>query len=713
MKHNINKWFKIYFLLSVLLFFSVVVQSAPSVWFCGSDNNNLYQLLIENGVRVEHFDCIDEALDRTPKGAGLIVTSDRYPQERLAITQRHYDQAKLKKIRLFVEYPSYIPGITLPSEIYKGNFERGVVTSGMFGSALPEMSLLSVHDCHIIPLDVRNPLIVYAKVAGFDKAEYGLPDTKIYPLLYKQDNHTMIALSSLSNYKRGRFGPNESWKQVWETVVNWITSDKIVFAKWESDPTPMYSDKEPLPSNARMLAVEKGTEWLYKGRFFVHPSWKEMFLDYQGNGETPNGPPLPQNYLNGDGCLGVLEGHQSYIYYDGTEQYRYWRRADVQGEVSYLLASSYYLLGTQKYKEYSEKLLDFLFYESGYRQGPRGDKNSPVFGLLGWGDEKNWVFYSDDNARSVLGAIGASALMGNQRWNRFILENILANFRTSSRQGFHGERLHEQDIVKNGWRYYYNRDFTFVSMNFESYCWALYLWLYDKTGYKFLLDKAKKAIKITMDLYPDKWSLIQGLQSERARLLLPLAWLVRIEDTTEHREWLDRVVQDLIKDQDDCGAFKENLGEGTGGHNGRTKSNALYGTTESPLNFSNEDKVADMLYTSNFIFLGLNEAVGATGNMTYKKSLDKLSDFLLRIQVRSEYHPDIDGAWFRAFDFGRWDYWAENADLGWGAWSTLTGWCQTWIVATHALMEKNQTYWEVTKNMDMKQDLKQSLWMLE
>lgn len=81
--------------------------------------------------------------------------------------------------------------------------------------------------------------------------------------------------------------------------------------------------------------------------------------------------------------------------------------------------------------------------------------------------------------------------------------------------------------------------------------------------------------------------------------------------------------------------------------------------------------------------------------------------------MKSDNHPDVDGAWFRAFDYGRWDYWAENADAGWGAWSTLTGWIQSWIVGTHALMEKDRSLWDATKSMNVKKDLEESLWMLE
>ena len=213
---------------------------------------------------------------------------------------------------------------------------------------------------------------------------------------------------------------------------------------------------------------------------------------------------------------------------------------------------------------------------------------------------------------------------------------------------------------------------------------------------------------MTMEAYPDKWKWTNGIQQERARMILPLAWLVRVEDTEEHRRWLDMVVQKLLENQDKSGAIREELGSGKGMF-GTTASNKEYGLHEAPLIFKNGDKVADMLYTSNFAFFSLNEAAQATGNKQYTEAVNKLSDFLTRIQVKSEKHPDVDGAWFRAFDYGRWDYWASNADAGWGAWSTLTGWTQSWIVATQVLVEQKQSYWELTKKSDVKKHMDQAV----
>ena len=137
--------------------------------------------------------------------------------------------------------------------------------------------------------------------------------------------------------------------------------------------------------------------------------------------------------------------------------------------------------------------------------------------------------------------------------------------------------------------------------------------------------------------------------------------------------------------------------------------------TEAPLIFDNGDPVADMLYTTNFAFVGLYEAAAATADPKYVEAVRRMGDFLVRIQVRSDAFEDVDGAWFRAFDYRDWDYWASNADAGWGAWSTLTGWIQSWIVGTLVRQEQGESLWELvcSKKMEPGQAESILLGMLE
>ena len=179
-------------------------------------------------------------------------------------------------------------------------------------------------------------------------------------------------------------------------------------------------------------------------------------------------------------------------------------------------------------------------------------------------------------------------------------------------------------------------------------------------------------------------------------LILPLAWLYRVSPTEKHLAWLDMMTGELLRNQVECGAIREELGDPGKGMFGKIASNDAYGKAEAPLIFDNGDPVSDMLYTCNFAFFGLNEAACATGDPEIVRAAEKLSDFLTRIQVRSESVKDVDGAWFRAFNFRDWNYWASDADSGWGASSTLTGWIQSWIVVTQALMEEGTSYWDET-----------------
>jgi hypothetical protein len=231
------------------------------------------------------------------------------------------------------------------------------------------------------------------------------------------------------------------------------------------------------------------------------------------------------------------------------------------------------------------------------------------------------------------------------------------------------------------------------------------LWAYQHTGYDLFLQRAKNAIRMTMDAYPDQWRWTNGIAQERARMLLPLAWLVRVDDRPEHREWLRRMAKDLLALQDPCGAIREELGPPGRGSYGPPRSNEEYGKNEATLMQANGDPLCDLLYTTNFAFLGLHEAAAATGQPLYREAEDKLARFLCRIQIRSESHPELDGGWFRAFDFNRWEYWASNADLGWGAWSIESGWTQGWIVAVLGLRDMKTSLWDLTAATRIKRHL--------
>lgn len=688
----INK--TLYIVLAFCLTF-ISCRNRSIISYVGS-SNDLILNLAEDGFKLEKNNSLDEALKNAPESGAVLYLSDGNIINKLNDTQ--VALIKNKNLKVYIEFCD-ISAIQ-PSRVDTLEIERVVVTNSDFFESLQELHLLSINSSYFIPSVSDNNLLSVAKVAGFDNAVFGLKDTETFPLLYKLNDNILVSTSPLSNYATSRFMPEQDWQKVWEDILFFLTDASFEFKSWLTYVNSSYDKHETLAENSRKKSIEKGIEWFFNGHFLIDETWKTEWVDrYMGDGLMPIGPELPRELKNGDGSLGVLEGHCSYIYPSGYQKYRYWLRNDVQGESAMVFALAGDLLGSDEYLKIASNLIDFSF--DFFRQGSMNDINSPTFGLLGWSATHQWVYYGDDNARSVLGMLAAATLLNDTQWNKELIELIIANFRTTGKNGFRDGRLEEDDIQRNGWKYYWNRDITNPHPHFEAWLWATYLWLYSKTGYTPLYEKARLGIENTMNAYPDKWKWTNGIQQERARMLLPLSWLVRVNSDEQHKEWLDVMVSDVLKNQVSSGAVREELGDATLGLFGRPKSNDDYGKHEAPLIFENGDPIADMLYTTNFAFIGLNEAVKATSNPTYKEALMRMSEFLTRIQVRSDKFKSVDGAWFRAFNFENWDYWASNADAGWGAWSTLTGWIQSWIVTTQVLIENDASLWDTISTLEI------------
>ena len=92
-------------------------------------------------------------------------------------------KAASKQVRLYVEYPSWLPGGATAAPRDAG-VERAVVRSGFFGAQLPPLRILSVNGLRFIPAVSGDPHLVAARVAGFDSAVYGLP-REVHPLLFE------------------------------------------------------------------------------------------------------------------------------------------------------------------------------------------------------------------------------------------------------------------------------------------------------------------------------------------------------------------------------------------------------------------------------------------------------------------------------------------------------------------------------------------------
>ncbi len=661
--------------------------------FVCSEQNDLYRLLSAQGTTLKRFDAAAEAIAQAPSGAGILVLADGYPDATVALGSTLFDAAAAKDLRLYVEYPSQLPGLEVGTP-KTTQWERGVVASGVFGERLERLRILGIHGCHFVPVEAAAPSIVMARVAGFDTAVYGLPE-ETHPILFEHPRgNVLVATTKLSQFVTGRYAPAEAWKHVWGWILAWASrGTQEIALDWTPTVRPTYTRGEALSADAESKAVRRCAQWFVNSRILRHPGWPKEALDYALTYNTVRTAPSA-DWPRGDGSLGLVEGFSSVIACDGSQPMRYAVRNDCMTEAAMALAFDQALHTPSGKTQAAENLLDYTLVDSVLTRGPKRDPKSASYGLVGWALDHPENYWGDDNARAMLSIMATAALLGESRWDEPLVRCLLANLRTTGPQGFREACIIDTNLQERGWESYWQGPHHKYSPHYEGWLWPCFFWAYDKTGFKPFLERSRRGIEALMHAYP-KWDWCNRSGAiEHARALLPLAWLLRVDDTPRHRQWLRTIAEGLVELQDECGAIRETIGGGAHG----TRSNEEYGTRETSLIQENGDPVADMLYTCNFALIGLHEAAAATGDPFYKKAEDKLAAFLCRIQIRSEAHPELDGAWYRAFDFARWEYWASNADWEWGPWCTESGWTQPWIASTLALRQMNTSLWELTAN---------------
>lgn len=687
--------------VATLLFSGALAFAAnlsPALVFACSAENDLYKSMPSGVAAHPRHATAAQAVEAAPNGGGVLILADGYPKTTTAITPATLALAAEKKLRLYIEYPApeAFPELKFGAP-RQPHWERTVVASDAFGSDLKKLRILKINDCHFLPAFPRNcPVhLLSARVAGYDTAVYGLPE-ETWPLLFEHERgDILIATTKLSQFVSGRYAPSQAWEPIWKTIFTWLgPGQPTPLPQWTPTVRPSFGREDGLPTEAERQSLRRGLKW-FEG-FLVGESWKDELFQPAKTGYGPADPKRRNDRPIGDGRFGILEGHISKIFADGSQPKRWLLRGDCNAESAMAFALGGWLDDDPRQRTIAANLMDFVYSTSGlYRDEPE----SPTFGLLGWFAHGSGpdAFWGNDGSKAIVGSLTAAAALRDDRWNEKILTSILANFRTTGPFGFRdGMPLNAKRLEEHGWEFYAQRRTIAAWPQREAWAWACYLWLYDKTKYEPLLIQARKAIRMTMERYPEGWGYALGeMQMERGRMLLPLAWLVRADDSPEHRQWLARVIDDMLARQDASGAIREQL---------RAKShhtNEDYGNSEVSILHEDGDPCADVFYSVPPAFIGLVEAAAATGNPKYTRAADRVAEFLVRAQVRSEVHPDLDGGWFRAFDLKRWDYWGGNGDSGWGAWSSETGWVQSHIVAAMAMRERKTSLWEFTADSNI------------
>ncbi len=257
-------------------------------------------------------------------------------------------KAAEKQLRLYVEYPSFLPGLTtLPP--CPTTLERVVVSTDEIVH-LTRMQILCLHDCHYIPVSVENPLLSAGKVAGFDRAVYGLDqDADSGAVLFEHPaGRLLVSTTKLSQFVTARYAPKDAMQAIWSYILQWSGIDKASaqLLEWTPIVRPTYRSEQPLPPDAARLEVQRGIDWHTKAKMLLNSQgWEEYKQIWKLNDfnllttveSINNSAPQPKSQV-GDGSYGVLEGIVSRVNFDGSQPIRWWLRSDSNGESSLVFA---------------------------------------------------------------------------------------------------------------------------------------------------------------------------------------------------------------------------------------------------------------------------------------------------------------------------------------------------------------------------------------
>lgn len=552
--------------------------------------------------------------------------------------------------------------------------------------------------------------IVGARVAGYDNAVFGLPASQAQQqiVLFAATDDVLVSTTQLTNAVTARNGPIAAWGVVFDFIAGWITRTTVSLAPLVATVRPRYSRTGKLPADAEKMAVSAAiahltdtSRLLYSRRFVSPPTDMKTLVQHC---PTPN--PADQ-----ENATCIDEGLSSYINARGNssremgtcsacgctaktnrDQICANTRTDDNAQSAIGIGVAGVLLNNSKYKLIAKAIVEYVYTTSGSQERPT-NKSDGSRGLVDWFTGPAMVqrstFWGDNDGTVGISTAALAGLLFDTNELQWIvpklLEQVFGLLRTTGEQGFRPASTTKPDMANRGWRSFFDATVGVGAQmsipHMQANAWAIALWAGHATGIGLFHQRVYTATSLLMDRWPEKWTCMQTETEELAHEVLVLAWLVRVNDTEQPRAWLDAVASDLIAHQRSCGAIQEWVNNTC--IETFPKSNSGYGTGEGGLMQENTDPVADLLYAQNFALMSLHEAAHAVGLQTpagrrYSQAVDQLAAFFVRVQAHSTDQPNVDGAWLRAMDVDKWEYWASANDYGYGPWETETGWTIGW-----------------------------------
>ncbi len=381
------------------------------------------------------------------------------------------------------------------------------------------------------------------------------------------------------------------------------------------------------------------------------------------------------NWFMNSGILPQLDGKEG-VYENVHSVFREIskdRRPDCHAHTALM----FYLYGKYTEKQHaidcSMNVMTYLMKE-GYQDT---DPHSGSYGFWKWFQFPSQYpedMFTDDNAWVTVTLLYLYKETGNQMFKDKGLLTAYALLRTQFDSGLRPENYKGSLLRKD--KIEYEKTLR-ASMNphFESIAHVAFLLAYQVTKDEAFLNVSKKGTDYLLDHLQDmKW--MYSKTSAFTRFSLALTGLYACTKEEKYQEALTDVMEYLLTHQHPLGGIEE----------ADNPDPERYGLEDTGVYIYNNEGIADLLYTNNFLLMNSWEAFKHTGNERYEWMYKQLKEFLLYTQIESPLSL-YNGGWMRAYDLNNEEYYGNNGDTGWGPYCMESGWTNA-IIGVGLLLEQ-------------------------
>lgn len=650
-----------------------------------------------------------EHLQDLEPGVPAWITPERYPEpaERNADWFRMIDALVSAAAPLFFEFD---PPFRCSIETRRCNYERFVArqTDHPATEGLAPLDLLDAHRAWICIPDRVQPcsehreaepsagsqrdgsreLVSIARVSGFDRAIYGLPDETNSGIVDLTAgvlwSATSIGLPGFRRYK-----PLERWTELIARILRHLAADDVAGDAAGDAPITLsvpahlaigceHTGAPPEPekpaTDGSLLADTRVAA--YRRAISDNLHW------FASAGML----------IEQDGSAGVLEGYQSHIDIDGTQRMMVHdgvpnERADCNMQSAMAFLAGGRVIGNTRMAQIGKRLFSFSIEEFQYTD------DSVYTGLWRWfrrGYEST-VFYADDNGWACFFALLYGATAKDDLAIESGFEAAVALRDTWGANGHRRKRIDLPHFYEVGGREGLRTESPgrdlYRSPHYEAASMAAMGLASLLTGDLSFVQVAVAGMEDYLSMWPHGILFQHSENDDASKFIVALLFCGVALSRPDLIESARRLLDPFLEAQLPSGAIPDidRLGE----RYGRNRSNADYGTFESSLFCETDDLVTDQVYGTSFLLIALYIAHQALPeDDAAKLGLYRLADYLEAIQLRDTGHRFLDGGWMRAFDPRRWEYFGSAGDWGYGPFLLETGWCQaiidiglSWIVS--------------------------------